>query len=376
MIAVLRGARREGARRDLQRPSLELPDPRAGDDRRRLGAADRPPGRARGGAGAEADARLRVLEREALDDARASVPRRSVLEAVTELLEQLEGTDPAELTDPRHYNIRWLELLCEVRPALDSFRRFCEGADHRRRRPARLATSQALLGRELDVRASATPSSTSPTTRRVERAFERGRARRRLQLRRVPQRRRLRERARAGVGGQRRGGAEPGRGAARRSSTSRPTTSSTARRERAVRRGRSARRRGRSTRSPSSPASTRRWPTASAAGGAHRRPLRPPRQRRPRAATSSQRMIARAREQGALADGRRPAPAADLHRRSGGGAGRGGRGAAPTGVVHLTSGGDVLLARVHRGDHGAGRDRRADRAGRDDGPARAAPTAR
>ena len=40
----LRGARREGARRDLQRRPLELPDPRAGDDRRRLGAADRAPG--------------------------------------------------------------------------------------------------------------------------------------------------------------------------------------------------------------------------------------------------------------------------------------------------------------------------------------------
>jgi nucleoside-diphosphate-sugar epimerase len=49
------------------------------------------------------------------------VPRRSVLESVTAMLEQLEGTDPAQLTDPHHYNIRWIELLCEVRPALDSF---------------------------------------------------------------------------------------------------------------------------------------------------------------------------------------------------------------------------------------------------------------
>jgi nucleoside-diphosphate-sugar epimerase len=49
------------------------------------------------------------------------VPRRSVLESVTEMLEKLEGRDPAQLTDPHHYNIRWLELLCEVRPALDSF---------------------------------------------------------------------------------------------------------------------------------------------------------------------------------------------------------------------------------------------------------------
>jgi len=49
------------------------------------------------------------------------VPRRSVLESVTEMLGKLEGAEPAQLTDPHHYNIRWLELLCEVRPALDSF---------------------------------------------------------------------------------------------------------------------------------------------------------------------------------------------------------------------------------------------------------------
>ena len=49
------------------------------------------------------------------------VPRRSVLESVTEMLEKLEGAKPAELTDPHHYNIHWLERLCEVRPALDSF---------------------------------------------------------------------------------------------------------------------------------------------------------------------------------------------------------------------------------------------------------------
>jgi nucleoside-diphosphate-sugar epimerase len=49
------------------------------------------------------------------------VPRRSVLESVTDMLEKLEGTDPAQLSDPHYYNIRWLELLCEVRPALDAF---------------------------------------------------------------------------------------------------------------------------------------------------------------------------------------------------------------------------------------------------------------
>jgi nucleoside-diphosphate-sugar epimerase len=49
------------------------------------------------------------------------IPRRSVLESVTEMLEKLESADASQLTDPHHYNIRWLELLCEVRPALDSF---------------------------------------------------------------------------------------------------------------------------------------------------------------------------------------------------------------------------------------------------------------
>jgi nucleoside-diphosphate-sugar epimerase len=49
------------------------------------------------------------------------VPRRSVLESVTDMLEKLADKDPAQLTDPHYYNIRWLELLCEVRPALDAF---------------------------------------------------------------------------------------------------------------------------------------------------------------------------------------------------------------------------------------------------------------
>jgi nucleoside-diphosphate-sugar epimerase len=49
------------------------------------------------------------------------IPRRSVLESVTDLLQRIEDYDPARLTDPRTYNIRWLELLCEVRPALESF---------------------------------------------------------------------------------------------------------------------------------------------------------------------------------------------------------------------------------------------------------------
>jgi nucleoside-diphosphate-sugar epimerase len=49
------------------------------------------------------------------------IPRRSVLEAVTELLGSIDVEDRAYLTDPRHYNIRWLELLTELKPGLDRF---------------------------------------------------------------------------------------------------------------------------------------------------------------------------------------------------------------------------------------------------------------
>jgi nucleoside-diphosphate-sugar epimerase len=49
------------------------------------------------------------------------IPRRSVLEAVRDLLARIEGDDLAGLTDPRCYNIRWLELLYEVKPRLDAF---------------------------------------------------------------------------------------------------------------------------------------------------------------------------------------------------------------------------------------------------------------
>ncbi len=49
------------------------------------------------------------------------VPARSVLTSVTELLERVATADRAQLTDPRHYNIRWLELLTELRPRLEAF---------------------------------------------------------------------------------------------------------------------------------------------------------------------------------------------------------------------------------------------------------------
>lgn len=49
------------------------------------------------------------------------IPRRSVLEAVNELLVKIDGRSLADLTDPRGYNIRWLELLHDVKPLLDAF---------------------------------------------------------------------------------------------------------------------------------------------------------------------------------------------------------------------------------------------------------------
>jgi nucleoside-diphosphate-sugar epimerase len=49
------------------------------------------------------------------------IPRRSVLEAVSDLLSRIGTADRALLTDPRCYNIRWLQLLHEVKPVLDAF---------------------------------------------------------------------------------------------------------------------------------------------------------------------------------------------------------------------------------------------------------------
>lgn len=49
------------------------------------------------------------------------IPRRSVLEAVTDLVHRLHSADRVQLTDPRCYNLRWLELLLDVKPVLDAF---------------------------------------------------------------------------------------------------------------------------------------------------------------------------------------------------------------------------------------------------------------
>ncbi len=46
-------------------------------------------------------------------------PSRSVVEAVADLLVAIDVEDRAMLTDPRHYNIRWLELLQELKPRME-----------------------------------------------------------------------------------------------------------------------------------------------------------------------------------------------------------------------------------------------------------------
>jgi nucleoside-diphosphate-sugar epimerase len=49
------------------------------------------------------------------------IPSRSVVEAVSDLLTRLDLGDRTSLSDPRYYNIRWLELLHEVHGRLERF---------------------------------------------------------------------------------------------------------------------------------------------------------------------------------------------------------------------------------------------------------------
>jgi nucleoside-diphosphate-sugar epimerase len=49
------------------------------------------------------------------------IPRHSVLAAVTDLLDRVADAKPADLTDPRCYNIRWLELMNQLKPSLERF---------------------------------------------------------------------------------------------------------------------------------------------------------------------------------------------------------------------------------------------------------------
>lgn len=49
-------------------------------------------------------------------------PARSVVEAIAGILDSIDVEDRTKLTDPRHYNIRWLELINEITPQIDQFK--------------------------------------------------------------------------------------------------------------------------------------------------------------------------------------------------------------------------------------------------------------
>lgn len=48
-------------------------------------------------------------------------PCRSVVEAVSEMLTAIDVNDRSSLTDPRYYNIRWMELMHELQPNIEQF---------------------------------------------------------------------------------------------------------------------------------------------------------------------------------------------------------------------------------------------------------------
>jgi len=48
-------------------------------------------------------------------------PSRSVVEAVADLLARIDVRDRTSLADPRYYNIRWLELMHELKPRIEAF---------------------------------------------------------------------------------------------------------------------------------------------------------------------------------------------------------------------------------------------------------------
>jgi nucleoside-diphosphate-sugar epimerase len=48
-------------------------------------------------------------------------PSRSVVEAISGILASINVEDRTMLTDPRYYNIRWLELMHELSPGIRRF---------------------------------------------------------------------------------------------------------------------------------------------------------------------------------------------------------------------------------------------------------------
>ena len=86
-----------------------------------LGAAPRPPASTLEEAPAPALSRDYECSNAKLSTTLGFIPRHSVVEAVTDLLVRLADADSSALTDPRHYNIRWLELMHELKPRLERF---------------------------------------------------------------------------------------------------------------------------------------------------------------------------------------------------------------------------------------------------------------
>jgi len=49
-----------------------------------------------------------------MTEATGFTPQRTVLDSVNSILEHIGEVDPQELTHPRHYNLRWMQILTEV----------------------------------------------------------------------------------------------------------------------------------------------------------------------------------------------------------------------------------------------------------------------
>ncbi len=209
------GARRPRPRRDLQRAALELPDPRARDARRRLRAAARPPGHARArsrprSSRATTSARTPSSPARSASSRRARWSRRSPASSPS-----IDVEDKTMLSDPRFYNIRWLELLNEITPQIAPVQGRAVSLDRvlitggGGQLASDLAAQLGPRGAEVLAPSRAELDITDDGA--VAAAFDAAAPDRRVQLRGVPQRRGLRAR-----GGQRVRGQRARRQAARR----------------------------------------------------------------------------------------------------------------------------------------------------------------
>ena len=50
-------------------------------------------------------------------------PQRTPVDSVDSVLEHIGEVDPQELTHPRHYNLRWMQILTEVHELQRSYDR-------------------------------------------------------------------------------------------------------------------------------------------------------------------------------------------------------------------------------------------------------------